>query len=340
MNLSYAKLLITALCLLLHIGSVTAGMAPARLYYNDGSHDDVLAISYSAGTMTYKKSEKSLNLQRVQKPKLEAVYFYEPKAYKEAMGHYHSRNYAEAKEIFAKLETEYKTVDTLPDNYSTLSGFYKMECSRRMNDLEALSAELEKFHKKGLSRETHLQQLEVYSFWEAVRLGDWDRLDRLAVEWQPRSLAAGMRVQIEYCHARALDNLCQKDPSRKSQAINAYNRVLTADGTTSMELVLAAALGALNLYSNDDGVKLAMRVWGTDDENRRSAGYERLLEANTLVKFYKQSGFDDLQPLAKEHEKFLEFNPPKADGGGEPAAESAEEEQPAAEEADQEAPAE
>lgn len=292
-------------------GSITlAEYAPARLLYNDGSHDDVLMISYSAGTANYKISKQSLDVQRVRKPKLESVYLYEPPIFSDAMSLYRARNYTEAKLKFAECEVAFKAVDTLPDNYATLAGFYKMECSRRMFDLTALSSELEKYRKNGLTRENHLQQLEIYAFWEAVRLEDWERLDRLALSpaWRNRKLPASLRVQIEYCHALALDHLAQKDPGKVTDALNAYGRAMNANAATSIEIVLEAANRALLIYSNDKDVKIAMRRWKTEDEKPNSIGHQRLLEANALVKFYQQSGFDEIRPLEPASEKFTKYS--------------------------------
>ena len=115
-----------------------------RLLYSNGSHDDVFIISYKAGIATYRTSLRSLNILQAKKPALEAIYFYEPKIFTEAMSLYWAKNYSEAKVKFAECEVSYKPVNSLPDNYATLAGFYKMECSRRSGDLEALSAELEK----------------------------------------------------------------------------------------------------------------------------------------------------------------------------------------------------
>jgi len=309
---SFLKSLPLALVMLCG-NTVLAELAPARLLYNDGSHDDALVISYSAGTATYKSNEKSLNILRVSKPKLGSVYFYKPKVFSEAMSLYHARNYQEAKVKFAECEIAYKAVDSLPNNYASLAGFYKMECSRRMFDLAALSSELEKYRKNGLTRENHLQQLEVYTFWEAVRLKDWERLDRLAVSWQERKVPASLRIQIEYCHALALDQMAQKDPNRTIDALNAYSRAMIADGTTSIEMVLEAANNALRIYANDPGVKLAVKLWKTEDENRNTVGYQRLMEAASLVSFYQQAGFDQLKPLEPECQKFLNYSPPKTE---------------------------
>ena len=68
-----------------------------------------------------------------------------------------------------------------------------------------------------------------------------------------------LRVQIEYCHALALDELAKEgpkeDPSRWGAAINAYNRVLSADATASIDLVLKAANNLMRIYAEDEGVQ-------------------------------------------------------------------------------------
>lgn len=293
------------------LSAATAAEDPAkvRLLYSDGSHEDVFLLSYKAGTATYRSNLKSLNILQVKKPRLESVYFYEPELFMEAMSLYRGKNYAEAKSKFAECEEAFKPVDSLPDNYATLAGFYKMECSRKLNDLEALSAELEKYFKSALTREAHLEQLELYAFWDAVRLEDWTRLDVLAESWQGRKLPSELRVQVEFCHALALDALQKEDPSRQQDALNAYSRVLSADATASIDLVLKAASNLLRIYTEDPGVQYAIKNWKGVNEKVNSTGYQRLMEANSLVKYYKLAGFHDLQPLSPEHEEFLQYSP-------------------------------
>lgn len=294
---------------LLAIASTYASAADAwaRLHYQDGSKDDVYIVKYDKGFVTYKLNLRALNFVKVGPDKIEAIYFYQPNDYVEAIELYRGRKYSEARERFAAVEQAYKAVDTAPNNYATLSGFYKLECSRRMMDLDTLSRDQERFRSKGLTRESHLQQLEVNSFWEAVRLKDWVRLDRLAQAWRKRKVPGGQRVQIAYCHGLALENLAKKNPKLLTDALNAYNVVLTADFTASNELVIKAANSVLSLYAADSAVKLAIRLWKTQDENPNSAGYQRLLEANTLVKLYKQAGLDTVLPLKPEYEKFLKY---------------------------------
>ena len=312
-----------------------------RLLYSDGRHVDCYIISYRAGVATYRTNMKSLNILQAKKPALEAIYFYEPQIFTDAMYLYRAKNYSEAKVKFAECEASFKSVDSLPGNYATLAGFYKMECSRMSNDLEALSAELEKYRKDGLTRDNHHLQLELYTFWEAVQLKDWARIDRLAMgdSWRGRKVPSELRVQIEYCHALALDELAKEglkeDPNEDSfrwgRAIGAYNRVLSSDATASIDLVLKAANNLMRIYAEDEGVQLAIKNWKTEYEKVSSVGYQKLMEANTLAQFYKQVGFHEIQPLITDYEKFLNYGQVKVetaavtkpDAGAEPDVEKA-----------------
>ncbi len=292
-----------------------------RLLYSNGSHDDVYLISYKAGVVTYRTSMRSLNILQAKKPALEAIYFYEPQIFTEAINLYRAKNYSEAKVKFAECEVSFKPFNSLPDNYATLAGFYTMECSRRSGDLEALSAELEKYRKDGLTRENHHLQLEVYTFWEAVRLKDWARIDRLAMgdSWQGRKVPSELRVQIEYCHALALDELAKEglkegskedsneDSFRWGRAISAYNRVLSSDATASIDLVLMAANNLMRIYAEDKGVQAAMKNWKDGENTTFSAGDQKLMEASTLAQYYKQVGFHEIQPLSADYEEFLKY---------------------------------
>jgi len=316
MNIRSLHFLIPAAMLMVTSSQALAVDAPARLLYKDNSQDDVLITKYQNGTVTYRANDKDLNRVVVGPAKLDAIYFYKPKMFAEAMDLYRGRKYAEAKTKFAECEEFFKHVDDAPNNYATLAGFYKMECSRRMMKLDELSDELEKFRKQGLTRETHLQQLEVNAFWEAVRLKDWERLDRLAQAWRKRKVSGGQRAQIEYCHGLALENLAKKNPKLLTDALNAYNRALTSDFTASTEIVAAAANNALRIYNSDPEVALAIKLWGTEDERPNSTGHQRLLEANTLIKLYKQAGFNVVSPLDSAFDKFYKYNAPEPEIGG------------------------
>ncbi len=281
--------------------------AHARLMHKGTTQDDVYIISYKARTILYKGSLKDLNRMKIGMSKLESVYFYEPKIFKEAMRLYNGRKYAEAKVKFAECRDAFKSVDQMPNNYSSLAGFYVLECCRRMLDLDALAQEQGKLIKKTLTRQSQLDQLEVNDLWEAVRAKSWERLNRLAKSWENRKVTGAQRAQISYCHGLALEQLAKKNPELITKALNAYNRVLSADFTASTELVIPAANNALRVYYSDPQVQRAMKVWGSEDENKNSAGRQRLLEANSLVKLYKQAGFEAVKPLSADYKKFLKY---------------------------------
>ena len=89
---------------MLSVATAAEGPAKVRLLYSDESHEDVYLYSYKAGTATYKTNLKSLNILQVKKPRLEAVYFYEPELFIQAMDLYRDKNYAEAKTKIAECE--------------------------------------------------------------------------------------------------------------------------------------------------------------------------------------------------------------------------------------------
>jgi len=285
--------------------------ASVRIMHKDGSQEDVIIINHGNEKIMYKMKVQDLNKKTVALNKLDGIYFYRPPVFDEALSLYKGRKYAEAKKKFIDCKKAFKKVDELPNNYSTLAGFYVLECSRRQFDFDALSSEQEKFSKEGLTNEVQLQQLEVNAFWEAVRLKDWVRLDKLAQSWLKRKLPGSQRAQIAYCHGLALEQLGVKEPSKLDDAINAYNRALTADSTASMEIVAAAASNALRIYYSDPKVQMAITQWGTNNENKGSSGYQRLIEANSLAKLYQLGGFEAFKPLPAEYQEFTKYEKPK-----------------------------
>lgn len=302
--------------------SAVAKDAPARLLGKKGSNQDVLIIQYKNNAVLHRASEKDQNKDSTSMSTLEGIYFYEPASYTKAMNLYKERKFSEAKKAFAKCEADFKSVDTVKGNYSTLSGFYRLECSRRMFDLKTLGAEQSRFRQQPLDHKMHTVQLELNILWEAVRLKDWARLDKLAVKWARDEISNSQLAQVAYCHALALEQLGLDEPAQMKEAIVKYNQAMVADHTLSIELVTSAAEKLLNIYSNDPKVKTARDLWGTEDEEVNSDGYASLISANTLVATYQVAGFENFKPLSAKHVEFLKFK----------AKEGAEEVEPAAKE--------
>ena len=98
-----------------------------------------------------------------------------------------------------------------------------------------------------------------------------------------------------------------EDSFRWGRAISAYNRVLSADATASIDLVLMAANNLMRIYSEDKGVQAAMKNRKDGANKTFSAGDQKLMEANTLAQYYKQVGFHEIQPLSADYEEFLKY---------------------------------
>ena len=115
------------------------------------------------------------------------------------------------------------------------------------------------------------------------------------------------RAQVGYCHGLALEGL-----EKPIQALNAYAIAITADYGASNELAEQAALNSLRLYTKDPEVQLAIKLWGTEDEDPHSSGRFRLEEAAALADTYEQV-LGGGKALPSEYKALLKY---KADSDG------------------------
>ena len=262
----------------------------------------VWILAASATNIEYKDTINSIDRERMARALIDSIYFYEPKAFKEAMELYKGRDYTGAKEGFAKVREEFKKIDDLPGNFSTLAGFYEIECARKLMDLEGMAALLEMYRPAALVRETNKNQLEIYSAWDAVRTKSWPRLISMTDEMLAQKKWTGtQRAQIYYCRGLAHEGL--EEPIK---ALNAFNGTFTADYTASEVLTKAAALACLRIIKNHEETKLAMKLFGTEDEDPNSTGYFLLQEAVALCDLWKVA-LGGGQPLPAEYQELLKF---------------------------------
>lgn len=231
----------------------------------------------------------------------EAIIFMEPAEYVAAMDLFQSGKFEEAKVQFAKFKDQTKAVASLPGNYHVLAAFYELECLRNMGDLKGLAEALQGFAKQHLTREHHLRQLELYVLWDAVKAESWERVLTVATERETQKMPDYQLVQVYYCKGLALQKL-----NRPDEAIIAYNMAITADSASSESLVSKSALNILDIYHKDEAVKVAMTDWGTDLEKKGSVGYNKLLEASAMARFYNQY-FAAIKDLPIEYKKFMDF---------------------------------
>ena len=261
---------------------VAATQAPAYIIYDDGNKDDAFIVAATKTQIRYKSTPQAVDTEDMNLSDCEAIYLLEPPIYRQAMEQYQGRKYAEAKENFAKCKVMFKPTTALDNNYSTLGAFYELECLRRLGDLEGLSKALEGFRKDGLTRDHHLRQLELYVFWDAVRTKSWDRVVALGDDRTTEKLPSYQRAQVAYCMGLAYEALKQE-----SKALNAFNAALIADVGATEEIAEQAAQGIMRIHLANEEVKLAIRLWGTKDENKSSTGYLNLQEAGAIAALYE-----------------------------------------------------
>lgn len=260
---------------------VTPQQAPALLIYEDGTSDNAYIVAATRSEIRYRPTPQAIDTTDMKLSEVQTVYLLEPKMYREAMELYQSRKYAEAKDLFVKVKEMFKPTAALDNNYSTLAGFYELECMRRLGDLEGLAKGVEVFRKDGLMREHHLKQLEIYMFWDALRTKSWQRLVSLGEARLQEKLPAYQRAQVAFCVANAYEALKQS-----SKALNAYNMAMVADLGATEEIAEQSAIAIMRIHQASPEVQLAIKLWGTPDENKNSTGFLNLQEAASVAALY------------------------------------------------------
>lgn len=214
-----------------------------------------------------------------------SIWLIEPPAYNEATELYQARKYEEARSKFAAVRETYIKLRTLPDNHSSLAAFFEMECLRKLGLLDELAKAQEGFlpdDRNSLTREFQLNQLELYTMWDAVRTKDWPRLELICNERLALNMPGYQRAQVGYCLGLALEG-----QERPIEAIDAYNIAMTADTGASEVITQLAAANSIRLYAADPEVRKAMRLFGTPDEKPNSLGAQRLSEGASLAALYE-----------------------------------------------------
>jgi hypothetical protein len=282
-------------------GPMPAANAPAIIIKEDDA-EKVLIEAASATNIQFIMREGALNHQRVSRGALVGIYFYEPDLFKQAIRLYKNRDYKAAQPKFAECREAFAKIDDLQDNYSTLAGFYEIECTRKLGDLEGMTQLMDNFRPGALVREEHKNQMEIFTLWDAVRTKSWRRIiadtpDMLAQnKWTGTQLA-----QIYYCRGLAFEG-----SEETSKALNAFNGTITADYTASEELTRKATVNCLTILKDHEEVQLAMKLYGSKDEDKNSTGYLLLQEGVALCELWDKA-LGGGKPLPAEFQTFLKF---------------------------------
>lgn len=286
--------------------------APALFIKEDGSTERAWLQSATKSQLTYRETAVSTETKNARLLDYKSVYLLEPREFTEAMDYLQARKYQEAKERFVQIKERFQPIYALENSYAALSAFYEMEILRKLGDLEGLSSLFQQFDKSPITRDTQLRQLELYVLWDAARAKDWTGLDSLARERAKSRMPGDQRAQVAYLHGLALEGL-----DRKEEALFAYNTAMTADSGASEDIARQSALRVLTILNENPEVQQAIKVWGTKQENKNSAGYSKLTEAASLARLFEQSlGAGASLPMdLKGLTKFL----PKDETSGAPA---------------------
>ncbi|BCU76310.1 hypothetical protein [Luteolibacter sp. LG18] len=278
----------------------------AYLIQESGDFQEVWLTAVADRVLHYRETELAGPVAEMDAAKVKSVYFFKPQSLREALALYRGRKYKEARERFAAVRATYQAIHDLAENPASIAGFYELECLRQMDDPEALAKALETFRSSGLVRDCQLRQLEILVFWDALRTKSWEKLDAMAVERADEELPGYQRAQIAFCHGVALENL-----GKPTEALDAYNTAITADGGASETIARQAALNVLRIHKADPDVQTAIRRWGSADEARDVAGRQHLLEAAAVARLYEDT-LGAGQPLPGPFKEFLKYGAPVA----------------------------
>ena len=276
--------------------------AEALLSKPDGEYFRAWIIAGTKTAIRYKMAKVAAGFKDAKVTDFATIYLMDPPEFSAAIDLFEGRKYKEAQEKFAEVKAASEPIAKLKDNYHTLSAYYELECMRKLGDYEGLATALQSFIKEPLSRDYQLRQLDLYVMWDAVRTKSWDRLVIIASERDNEILPGDQRAQVAYCKGLALDNL-----DRGREALIAYGVAVTADSGASEQITQQAALNALVIYFKDEEVQTAIRNWGTEDENKNSPGYTRLIEAGALAKMYEQF-LTVGKPLTGDYKTLLKYS--------------------------------
>lgn len=254
----------------------------------------------------YYETEQGVDSKTMRISQPDAIWLMEPDAYAEALESYQGRKYEEAAKQFAKVRQDFIKLRELPNNYSSLAAFYEMEALRQSGKLDELKSKLVKFtpdDRATLTREFQKRQLEMYPMWEAIQEKAWARVEAIANEWLGKDLPGFQRAQAAYGLGLSLDG-----QDRTEEALDAYHAALVADTAASERIASEAALNALRLYSDDEQVQLAIRLHGTEDEDKNTLGARRLSEAGAVASLYELT-LGAGQKLPAKFQELVKYTP-------------------------------
>lgn len=267
--------------------------------------EEVFLLAVTATKVAYKFNAADAEPEVKSRSEIDSIFLYDPKEYLEAIDLLQGRKYAEAQQAFSKLKVKYgRAYPGIPNNPGVMSGFYELECLRKLNDLEGLRVALQAFKKDALTHKAALQQLELYVMWDAIRANLNQEAIKMAENYKGKRLPGNQRAQIAYCHGRALEGMNQPAP----KILLAYQIAMTADGGNSEVIARDAALRSLEVLHNDLEMKEAIKSYEESNGDEMIRGFTKAMEAAGLCTMFQlQLGAGE--PLPTKYRYMLKYTP-------------------------------
>lgn len=284
------------------INALSAVDLPAKAIITNpaGASKQVFLTSTDKKTITYLDTPQDKSPDQFERKDVKSIFFFRPSSFQKGFDAIQNGKFDLAVTHFAKCKDEYKKLNSLKGNYSVISAFYEMESTRRSGNLEGFGQLLDEFRPETLTNENHIQQLEIYPFWNALQAKSWKKIDQLAKQWTTKKLSGSHKAQISYCHGLAYDGLGQKE-----EALFKLNEVIVFSQLKERELVINAAQKIIDIILSEPSVEEALKTVGTRKENKTTREYRKLIEAASVAKLWDNLSAVQGRSLPSKYKKLL-----------------------------------
>lgn len=282
---------------------LSAKPAPAKLIIDDTDFEDVFLVAASDTKVRFQRSEFGQSTEDMEREFIQSIYFIEPDEFAAAKRTFDLGDYETALKQMQAVKREYRTLNNLPGNYSSLAGFYEMECLRNLGRLTELKEARLNFDPTGLTRQYQREQIDLYRLWEQMADESWRSLANTAPDLALSTRVSGLRAQYGY-----LGGMGMMNASQPIKALNSFAIAMTADGGASKKIARESAIQSLEILLADESTTFAreQEAAGAEDYNPQSVGALRNVQAGAVITVYENS-FGIGYPLPEKFEVFRKY---------------------------------
>ena len=282
-----------------HRGMVVFKLPEGRL-----GAEEVFLMAVTKNHVAYKFRAEDAQPDIKRREEIDSIFLYDPADYLQALDLYESGQYEEAMKAFVVVKERCtRLYPGIPNNPGVMSGFYELECLRKLNHLEGLRRALQDFNQEALTSRVALQQIELYELWDAIRAGRNQDALVIADRYAGKRLPGDQRAQVAYCRGRAMEELMYLD----HRVLMAYQTAITADAGASEQITRDAILRSLEILHGDEQAKDALRHFQQANGAEMILGFTKVMEAAGLCAVYE----DQFGRVPAKYRHYLEFTPEK-----------------------------